>query len=77
MLGRFDLVHVDGEHRRAGGNRDPFVGGAGERRRRYTFPAPRVSEHLTRSTFGIPFYRDIEPDTARRLTGILIGAASR
>jgi hypothetical protein len=29
MLGRFDLVHVDGEHRRAGGNRDPFVGGQG------------------------------------------------
>jgi dTDP-4-amino-4,6-dideoxygalactose transaminase len=43
------------------------------------FPRTRlpVSEYLARATFGVPFYRDIEPDTVKRLTGILLDAASR
>jgi dTDP-4-amino-4,6-dideoxygalactose transaminase len=35
-----------------------------------------VTEHLARATFGVPFYRDIEPDKIRHVAAMLIAAAS-
>jgi dTDP-4-amino-4,6-dideoxygalactose transaminase len=38
-------------------------------------PLP-VTERLARTTFGVPFYRDIEADKVRHVAGSLIAAAS-
>lgn len=52
--------------------------GAHEQPAAADFPRARVpvTERLARATFGIPFYRDIEPDKIKHVTDSLIAAAS-